>query len=182
MVELQIFPETCLRETCSPVENFDEALHLLLNQMKAIMYAEKGIGLAANQVGITQNIFLADVSPMFKDEHIEDYGPPTEWDRKYIEFINPKITHKEGLITWNEGCLSLPTIFYDVDRAKHITIRAQDRTGSPFEVDASNILSVCCQHEYDHLFGNIFLDYVSPMKRKTALSKLKKIKKARQDK
>jgi peptide deformylase len=178
-VELQIYPEPVLREACTAVDQFDSKLHELLDDMHKVMYKENGIGLAANQVGVLKRLFIADVSPMFTPEHIEKYGQPTEWDKNLIEFMNPQIVSKEGEIVWSEGCLSLPTIFYEVTRAQKIVIRAQDRFGKPFEVEAKNILAVCCQHEYDHLDGNIFLDYVSQAKRQSALTKLKKIKKNR---
>jgi peptide deformylase len=130
------------------------------------MYAAKGIGLAATQVDIHRRIVVLDVS--------EERNQP-------LVFINPEILRAEGRGPGEEGCLSLPDIYDKVQRATRIRVRALDRDGHPFEMDAEGMLAVCIQHEMDHLEGKLFVDYLSELKRQLIRRRLEKERKQRSD-
>jgi peptide deformylase len=136
-----------------------DELRRLTDDMFETMYAAKGIGLAAPQVGRTERLAVID---------IEDHP---------IVIVNPEIILTEGAAKGEEGCLSIPEIFGDVERATRITVRAIDRDGKPFELEATDLLARCLQHEIDHLHGKLFLDYLSFLKRRSALSKWESMKK-----
>ena len=139
--------------------------------MAEIMGKFDGIGLAGPQVGLDYSIAIIDAETIAFEEKKET---PKE---KYLKLINPEITFfSEEICTYEEGCLSLPTIYYKVDRPKTITLKYLDEKGNTKELTADGLLSRCIQHEVDHLNGKIFTDYVSALKRKLALNKLKKIK------
>jgi len=123
------------------------------------MYAAKGIGLAAPQVGRSDRLAVID---------IED-NP--------IVVVNPEIILSEGSARGEEGCLSIPEVFGDVDRATRITVRALNREGEPFQLEATDLLARCLQHEIDHLHGKLFIDYLSFLKRRSALAKWESLKK-----
>jgi peptide deformylase len=156
------FPDPRLRTIAKPVERVDEALRGLIDDMFETMYAAPGIGLAATQVNIHQQLLVLDVS--------EDHGRP-------MVFINPEILRAEGHQVSQEGCLSVPGIFADVKRAERISVRALDRDGNAFELEAEGLLAVCIQHEMDHLAGKVFVDYLSPLKRELVRKKLAKQRK-----
>jgi peptide deformylase len=156
------FPDPRLRTIAKPVERVDEALRGLIDDMFETMYAAPGIGLAATQVNIHQQLLVLDVS--------EDHVRP-------LVFINPEILRAEGDQVYQEGCLSVPGIFADVKRADRIRVRALDRDGNPFELEADGLLAVCIQHEMDHLAGKVFVDYLSPLKRELVRKKLAKQRK-----
>lgn len=156
------FPDPRLRTQAAPVDPSriaEAAFQTLLDDMFETMYEEPGIGLAASQVDVHQRFMVIDVS--------EDRSRP-------LVFINPEITHREGEQVYQEGCLSVPGIFADVTRANAITVRALDRQGEPFELSTDGLLSVCVQHEMDHLVGKLFVDYLSPLKREMVRKKLLK--------
>ena len=160
------FPDPRLRTKAAPVDpaRIAEApFQQLLDDMFQTMYEEPGIGLAASQVDVHQRFMVIDVS--------EDRSGP-------MVFINPEITAKSGEQVYQEGCLSVPGIFADVTRASEITVRALDRNGQPFELTTDGLLSVCVQHEIDHLDGKLFVDYLSPLKREMVRKKLAKAKRA----
>lgn len=123
------------------------------------MYDAPGIGLAATQVNVHRRFMVIDVS--------EDKSEPRV-------FINPEILTREGKQVCQEGCLSVPGIYADVTRAERIRVRAQDRNGEAYEIDADGLLAVCIQHEMDHLDGKLFVDYLSPLKRQMVKKKLDK--------
>jgi peptide deformylase len=156
------FPDPRLRTIAKPVEQFDAPLRQLVDDMFETMYAAPGIGLAATQVNIHQRLLVLDVS--------EDHTRP-------MVFINPEILRAEGHQVYQEGCLSVPGIFADVKRAERVSVRALDRDGQPFELEAEGLLAVCIQHEMDHLAGKVFVDYLSPLKRELVRKKLAKQRK-----
>ena len=156
------FPDPRLRTRAVPVDPAtvaDPAFQQRLDDMFETMYAAPGIGLAASQVDVHQRFMVIDVSD-------ENDGP--------LVFINPEILAREGEQVCQEGCLSVPGIFADVTRADTITVRALDRTGTPFELQANGLLAVCIQHEMDHLDGKLFVDYLSSLKREMVKRKLAK--------
>jgi peptide deformylase len=159
MLTILEFPDPRLRTRAQPVERVDEALQRLIDDMFETMYAAPGIGLAATQVDVHRRFMVIDTS--------EDKDSP-------LVFINPEILEKQGAQTYQEGCLSVPGIYADVDRADRIRVRALDRNGEPFEIWADGLLAVCIQHEMDHLDGKVFVDYLSPFKREQVRKRLAK--------
>jgi peptide deformylase len=153
------FPDPRLRTVARPVEQVDADLVRLIDDMFETMYAAPGIGLAATQVDVHRRLLVLDVS--------EDKSRPQV-------FINPEILSAEGHQVYQEGCLSVPGIYADVTRASVVRIRALDRDGKPFELEADGLLAVCIQHEMDHLAGKVFVDYLSPLKREQVRKKLAK--------
>lgn len=156
------YPHPALLTKAQPVESFDAALHQLIDDMVETMYAAKGVGLAANQINVLQRVTVMDCS--------ERDGEPD-----LIEVVNPEIIDRRGEITWEEGCLSLPDLFEKVKRARHVTVRFQDRFGAFQEREASELLAVCFQHEIDHLDGICFVDRMGPIKKQMALKEFKAI-------
>jgi len=163
MLTILEFPDPRLRTKAQPVSVFDSALSELIDAMFATMYAAPGIGLAATQVNVHKQLLVLDVS--------EEKNQP-------LVLINPKIIANEGSQTYQEGCLSVPGIFADVERADRITIQAQDREGKAITLEADGLLAVCIQHEMDHLQGKLFVDYLSPLKREMVRKKLEKQRRA----
>ncbi len=157
------FPDPRLRTKAVPVTEFGPELASLVDAMFETMYEAPGIGLAASQVNVHQQLLVLDVSEEKNERRI---------------FINPKILSQEGSQTYQEGCLSVPGIFADVERAESIRVEAQDVNGKPFTLDADGLLAVCIQHEMDHLIGKLFVDYLSPLKRDMVRKKLDKQRKA----
>jgi peptide deformylase len=153
-------PDARLRQKTAQVTVFDDALQTLIDDMYETMYAAKGIGLAANQIGIMQQITVIDVS-QDKSER--------------LCAINPEIIASEGSELMEEGCLSIPGSYDSVPRALRVTVRALDRHGNPYEIAADGALAHCFQHEIDHLNGKVFIDYLSPLKRKLAQKKIQKL-------
>jgi peptide deformylase len=142
----------------------DDSVRQLVDDMFETMYGAKGIGLAATQVNVHKRVLVADVSE--------------QKDRPLV-LINPEILAKEEVGTMQEGCLSVPGFYEDVDRAQKIRVRALGRDGRPFEMEADDLLAVCIQHEIDHLDGKLFVDYISELKRTRIRKKLEKEQKAR---
>ena len=141
------------------VEKIDAPTKKLIDDMIETMYAAPGIGLAATQVDVHKQIIVIDVSEDKSDLRV---------------FINPEITRREGLATNQEGCLSVPGIYDNVERADSVTVTALDRNGSRFTLNASGLLATCIQHELDHLQGKVFVDYLSELKQNRVRTKLKK--------
>jgi peptide deformylase len=157
------FPDPRLRTKAQPVTVFDAALQQTIDDMFETMYAAPGIGLAATQVNLHRQLLVADVS--------EEKNQP-------IVLINPKILASEGSQVYQEGCLSVPGIFADVERADRVRVEAFDRDGSKIEIETDGLLAVCIQHEMDHLIGKLFVDYLSPLKRDLVRKKLEKQRRA----
>ena len=153
------FPDERLRTVAKPVEQVDDRLRKVIDDMFETMYEAPGIGLAATQVDFHQRLVVIDVS--------EENNQP-------LVFINPKILEKEGVEEMDEGCLSVPGIYEKVERADKVKVRALDRNGEPFELQADGLLAVCIQHEIDHLDGKLFVDYLSSLKRQRIKKKLEK--------
>jgi len=156
------FPDRRLRTKAKEVTVFDQAIKKLVADMIETMYEAKGVGLAATQINEHQRVIVIDVS--------EEKNEP-------LCLINPEIIEKEGVEESEEGCLSVPGFFENITRAEHVKIKAQDKEGKPFEMEAGELLSVCIQHEMDHLEGKLFVDYLSPLKRRRIKAKLDKIHK-----
>jgi len=144
------FPDPRLRKTAAPVDVVDDALRQLIDDLFETMYAAPGIGLAATQVDVHQRLLVVDISA--------DKSEP-------LALINPVIFEKDGLLVSEEGCLSVPGYYEDVERAEHIRLRYQDRNGEEIETEIEGLLAVCVQHEIDHLDGKLFVDYLSEAKR-----------------
>lgn len=153
------YPDPRLRVISTPVEAVDDEIRQLLDDMLETMYEAPGIGLAAPQVDVAMRIIVVDVSPKAD-------AP--------ICLINPEIIERHGEGFLEEGCLSVPGYQENVKRARQIKVRALDRDGEPFELEADDLLSVCIQHEIDHLDGKLFVDYLSEVKRKRIQKKMEK--------
>lgn len=158
------YPDTRLRTKASPVVDFDAALGTLIGDMLETMYAAPGIGLAATQVDVHQRLLVIDISA--------DRDQP-------LVFANPEILAREGVGTMEEGCLSVPGIFDEVDRAASVRVRYQDQNGTFHEAGFEGLLAVCLQHEMDHLDGRLFVDYLSELKRERIRKKLEKDRRER---
>lgn len=159
LLDIYVLGAPVLREETKPVEEVTDELRALIDDMFETMYAAKGIGLAAPQVGRTERITVVDVD-----------GNP-------LVLVNPEIVLSEGRTREEEGCLSIPDVYGDVDRAKRVVVRALDREGKPFEIDAEDLLARCMQHEIDHLHGRLFIDHLGLVKRRSALAKWEKLRK-----
>jgi peptide deformylase len=157
--EIVEFPDPRLRTKAQPVAVFDAELRQLAADMLETMYEAPGIGLAATQVDVHRQVLVLDVS--------EEKNAP-------MVIINPRIVEREGQQVYQEGCLSVPGIFADVERADRIRVEAQDLDGKPVVIEADGLLAVCIQHEMDHLAGKLFVDYLSPLKREMVRKKLEK--------
>jgi peptide deformylase len=148
------YPDKRLRTPGAKVETFDAALHTLIDDMAETMYAAPGVGLAAPQIGESKRLFLIDIAT----------GDDEPSDLRV--FINPEILERAGDITWEEGCLSFPGIHEEIDRSERVKVRAQDRDGKPFEVEAEGLLAVAIQHELDHLDGKLMVDHLGMLRRR----------------
>ncbi len=153
------FPDPRLRKKAAPVEAVDDALRALIDDMFETMYAAPGIGLAATQVDVHKRLLVVDVSQDKSDPHA---------------LINPEILEKDGVAVTEEGCLSVPGYFDEVERANHIRVRFLNRDGDEVEMEAEGLLAVCIQHEMDHLEGKLFVDYLSEAKRSRIRKRLQR--------
>lgn len=162
LLEILHFPDPRLRKKAIPVDEVDDQVRQTVKSMFETMYDAPGIGLAATQVNIQQQIIVIDVS--------EDNSTP-------VCLVNPEIIAKDGEEEMQEGCLSVPGIFEKVQRAENITVKALDQRGKEFTLHADGLLAVCIQHEMDHLDGKLFVDYLSPLKLQRIKKKMLKIKK-----
>jgi peptide deformylase len=155
------YPDKRLRERGKKVEAITPELRKLIDDMAETMYAAPGVGLAATQIGESLQLFIIDIA---------DAEEPS--DLKV--FVNPEILETDGEVTWQEGCLSFPGIQEDIDRAAHVRVRAQDRDGKWFELEAEGLLAVAIQHEYDHLQGQLMIDHMGPLKKRLTHRKMVK--------
>ncbi len=155
------YPDKRLRERGERIEKVTPELQKLVDDMAETMYAAPGVGLAATQIGEKLQLFIIDVA---------EEGSPSD----LRVFINPEIVATEGDLTWQEGCLSFPGVQEDVDRAAKIRVRAQDRDGKTFELEAEGLLAVAIQHEYDHLQGVLMIDHMGPLKKRLTHRKMVK--------
>ena len=153
------YPDPRLYKIASPVAAVDENIRRLVGDMAETMYAAPGIGLAATQVDVHQQVIVIDISE----------------DKNNLQvFINPKILNSCGSQDYEEGCLSVPGIYDTVTRAERVMVQALDAQGKSFTLEAEGLLAVCIQHEMDHLIGKVFVEYLSPLKQSRIKTKLKK--------
>ncbi len=153
------FPDPRLRRVAKPVDEVTESERQLAADMLETMYESRGIGLAATQVNKGIRVVVMDLSEDRSEARV---------------FINPEIISREGSQKCEEGCLSVPGVYAEVKRAERVRVRALDGEGQPFELDAEGLLAVCIQHEIDHLDGKVFVDYLSPLKRRMVEKRLRK--------
>jgi peptide deformylase len=167
MAKLKIleFPDPRLRIKAKPVEVVDDALRQLIDDMFETMYDAPGIGLAATQIDVHRRLLVADVSADKDDPWV---------------LINPEIVEKDGVEVTEEGCLSVPGYYEEVERAEHVRVRYLDRDGKQVESEFEGLLAVCVQHEMDHLDGKLFVDYLSEAKRQRIRKRLEKDRRYRQ--
>jgi peptide deformylase len=158
LLDIWVLDAPILRQDTTVVSEVTDAHRRLIDDMFETMYAARGIGLAATQVGRLERICVVDV------------------DKARYALVNPEIVASDGEQTGEEGCLSIPEIYGDVTRAQHVVVRALDRDGKPVEIDATDLLARCLQHEIDHLHGRLFIDYLSLVKRQAAIKKWRKLR------
>ena len=153
------YPDARLHTVARAVAAVDDRIRRLVDDMAETMYAAPGIGLAATQVDVHERVIVIDISETHDQLRV---------------FINPEIVAQSGTEESEEGCLSVPGVFDRVTRAERVKVRALDRDGKPFELEADGLLAVCIQHEMDHLVGKVFVDYLSSLKRNRIKTKLLK--------
>jgi len=158
--EIVVYPDKRLKLISKEVKLFNGALHDLLDDMYETMCAKNGVGLAAIQVGADQRVLIINV-PIEAKEGEEDQ--PKE---NTLEMINPVIVEQDGADKYQEGCLSIPGVYEDVERSKHVKVEYVDRDGNPQTIDDDAFLAVAIQHEIDHLDGKVFIEKLSYIKRK----------------
>ena len=160
--EIVTYPDKRLKLMSEEIKDFDEILHVLLDDMYETMIAKNGVGLAAIQIGVPKRVLIVNV-PLESDEE-EDNLQPRE---NTLEIINPVITYRsEGKVKFQEGCLSVPGFYEDIERHEMVTIEYQDRKGERFTIEDDAFLAVALQHEIDHLDGKLFIEKLSYIKRK----------------
>ncbi len=163
ILDILKYPDKRLRTIAKPVVSVDKTIRQQVKDMFETMYEAPGIGLAATQVNFHQRIIVIDISDQCNEP---------------ICLINPEIIEKSGEIQWEEGCLSVPDYYENVIRANDIKVQALNQHGETFELEASEMLSVCIQHEIDHLNGVLFIDHLSKLKQKRLKKKtVKKVRK-----
>jgi peptide deformylase len=154
------YPDPRLHTVAKPVAQVDDRIRQLVDDMLETMYDAKGVGLAATQINVHERVVVIDTS--------EERNDP-------LVLINPEIIWtSDEMIVWEEGCLSVPTIYDKVDRHARVRVRAINRDGEPYEFEGEELLGVCVQHELDHLSGKVFVEYLSPLKRNRIKTKLVK--------
>jgi peptide deformylase len=159
ILEILQYPDPRLHLPAARVEKIDTTARKLVSDMVETMYGADGVGLAATQVNVHQQVIVIDVSPDKSDLRV---------------FINPEIIRREGLALNQEGCLSVPGVYDNVERAESVTVTALDENGSRFTLNASGLLATCIQHEMDHLQGKVFVEHLSELKQNRIRAKLKK--------
>lgn len=153
LLDIRVLGDPILRQDTKVVATVSPELRKLIDDMFETMYAAKGIGLAAPQIGRLERLSVIDV------------------DDQRLVLLNPEVVTSDGKAKGEEGCLSIPEVYGDVERPAHVVVRAMDADGKPYEVDAHDLLARCLQHEIDHLHGKLFIDYLSAFKRRSAMSK-----------
>ena len=181
--EIHIWPDPILKVKAKPVGAVDASIRKICDDMAETMYEARGVGLAAPQIGVHQRIIAMDV-----DQREPEPGPdgePVEPKKKGVGLfflIDPVLKLGEGEHTYTEGCLSIPDEYEEVTRFGHIVVEFTDRNGKRKQLEASNsLLSVCVQHEMDHLEGKLFVDHLSALKRELIRRRMKKLKAQRAD-
>ena len=159
ILEILHYPDKRLRTVAKPVEKVDASIKKLVDDMFETMYVAPGIGLAATQVDVHQQVIVIDI---------------TEEKNQPLCLINPQIIAEEGTESCDEGCLSVPEIYETVERSEKVTVKALDQNGDEYTLQADDLLAVCIQHEMDHLNGKLFVDYLSPLKQQRIKKRLLK--------
>src|SRR5688500_1604709 len=159
LLKILQYPDERLHTVADRVPEVTDEIRALVRDMAETMYAAPGIGLAATQVDVHRRVIVIDVSDT-RDQ--------------LLVLINPEITSRSGESDYEEGCLSVPGVFGKVPRAERVTVEALNRNGEPFKLDADGLLSVCIQHEMDHLLGKVFVEYWSRMKQSRLQAKFRK--------
>ena len=160
--EIVIWPDPVLKEVAAPVARVDDGIRRLIDDMAETMYAADGVGLAAPQVGVGKRVIVIDTSPRQEGQRL-------------LHLVNPEILRYEGKVTSSEGCLSIPGEAEEVERAAKVWVRALDYSGTPFELECEGLLAIAVQHEYDHLEGTLFVDYLSSLKRELIKKRMKRL-------
>ena len=163
ILNILVYPDSRLRTVAKPVKNVDESIKNLVSDMLETMYDANGIGLAATQVDVHQQVIVMDISDT-RDQP--------------LVLINPKIVNRNGEQVYDEGCLSVPEYYAPVKRAEEIKLTALDLQGEIFEMEAEGLLAICIQHEMDHLLGKVFVDYLSRLKQGRVRKKIIKQQRA----
>ena len=158
-LNILLHPDDRLHIAATPVKSVDEVTQQLVKDMAETMYSASGIGLAATQVNVPQRVIVIDISDT-KDD--------------LLVLINPEIQSREGTVVFEEGCLSVPGVYDQVERSERIMVRALNAEGVAFNLEATGLLSVCIQHEIDHLDGKVFIEYLSRLKQDRIAKKLRK--------
>jgi len=153
------YPDPRLHKVASAVKVFDEQLRTLVRDMAQTMYEAPGVGLAATQVNVHKQVIVIDVS---------------ETHDQLLVLINPRILQADGSQVCEEGCLSVPGVYEEVERAEHVVVEAEDENGATFKLEADELLAVCIQHEMDHLKGKVFVEYLSRLKQTRIRSRMQK--------
>lgn len=154
------YPDPRLHKVAKPVQKVDDRIRTLVRDMAETMYAAPGVGLAATQVDVHERVVVIDVSEDSNELHV---------------LINPEILWKsDETQVCEEGCLSVPGVYDEVERAARVRVRALNEQGQPYEFDADDLLAVCVQHELDHLLGKVFVEYLSPLKQNRIRTRLRK--------
>lgn len=177
-----VAPDPRLKQVSQPVAEVTDELRALMDDMLDTMYDAPGIGLAAIQIGVPKRILVIDIARPVDDKG-EPIDKPTEEQyiaaRRPMYFVNPEITWaSDELVTCEEGCLSVPDLYEEVDRPARVKVKFLDYHGQPQEIDCDGMLAVCIQHEMDHLEGILFIDHLSSLKRNMMLKKLAKARRA----
>jgi peptide deformylase len=177
LLEVLTFPNPRLRHKAQPIDKVTPEIKQLAADMLETMYAEKGIGLAAIQVGVEKRLLVIDTRSKSKDEDRYDLSQMTELEKLVpmpLVILNPVIKKKEGKTTFEEGCLSVPGYYETVNRDEYIEVDGMDLDGKPLQLKLDGLLAICMQHEIDHLDGKVFIDRLSPIKSMRIKSKIKK--------
>ena len=168
LLDIVLYPDPILKQRAEEVQSVDDGLRKLLDDMAETMYEAPGIGLAAPQIGESKRVIVVDVG--MDEETGEASG--------LLKLVNPEIISATGKISGEEGCLSIPDVRETVTRSEIVKVRALNEQGEPIELEASGLLSICLQHEIDHLDGILFIDLLSRVRKELVRGKLNKLRKA----
>lgn len=171
-LEVVEWPAKVLETPAEEVTRFDEGLRIFVEDMHETMRASNGIGLAANQVGDLRRVLTIEIPFVPSNDDTDD--DRKWWYDKKFTFVNPVIVKKQGVLKWQEGCLSFPDMYDFVDRAAEVWVKAKDEFGKEFEVHADGLFAVCLQHEIDHIDGIVFFKRMSRLKAERIRSKMLK--------
>jgi len=163
--DIVIYPDEILKTKAEEVKEFSDEIRNLVNDMFETMYKKGGVGLAANQVGVLKRVVVIDL-----------HSKTERQGKEQIVLINPEIVAQEGEVVKEEGCLSLPGLYRKVKRAAYVKVKAQNLEGEEFEIEGEGLLARALQHEIDHLNGIVFIDRLSPLQKRLALEKYRKLK------